>query len=272
VWGRTPFGAEIVAALGRWLDGHGIEDLYARFAFVDRRKRALAGVAAEVVQSYPVPGTSAERELRHLGSDFYELWFTAGDRSCRVEYDGKNSLTYAFFHWDGCELFRIQTVDVARLAAVLKRWLSDRAMPSAMGADFPWLSLGPLARYYEEGRPVEGEFITSWDPVERFYKQTNHPRLGDILALIAGIRQAGYDKTLRAGQSLWTLVVSRSRRHGLREDQPSIGFHFREFNRRDGGMDLHVKIGGVEEYSFPQIELTPAVDALLKRLEAEDID
>jgi hypothetical protein len=142
-------------------------------------------------------------------------------------------------------------------------------MPSAMGREFPWLHLSPVATYYEEGRPVEGEFIVSWEEVEQSYAGLDWPPRGPVLALVAAIRRAGYDRTLRAGRSLWDLVVSRSRRHGLRRGQPCIAFCFRPDG---GGMEVHVNLGGRERHSFPAIALTPQVEALLGRLAAEAID
>jgi hypothetical protein len=265
-WGRTPSKADVVAAVARWMAGDAVEGLHARFAFVDRQKRALSALASEAVQSHLELARSATHEVRHLGSDLNDLWFRAGDRSCRVCYYGDNAFPDAYFHWDGCEMFRFRADNTTRLGSVLKWWLCDRAMPSRMESDFPWLRLEPVARYYEEGRPVEGEFVASWDAIEQFYAPTNYPLATPVLALITAIRRAGYDKTLRAGQSLWTLMVSRSRRHGLRKGQPHIAF---EFHR--GGMDVSVNMRDREKHSFPGIEFTPQVDALLRRLVTEDI-
>jgi hypothetical protein len=164
-------------------------------------------------------------------------------------------------------MFRWRSGDAARLAPALRRWLCDRAVPSAMAAEFDWVRPGPVARFYEEGRPVEGEFVTSWDGIEGFYRGTDAPFLTSVLDLVRDIRRAGCDRTLRAGQSLWTLVVSRSRRHGLRDDQPYLAFQF-----RPGGMDVVGRVEGDERLSVPVIGLTPAVEAALRRLAARPID
>jgi hypothetical protein len=81
---------------------------------------------------------------------------------------------------------------------------------------------------------------------------------------------------------MWSLVLSRSRRHGLRNDQPCIAFTF-----HDDGMDI---IGGSvtnwkdaldemwqptdEEHraTFPTIALTPEIEDMLKRLAAKPIN
>src|SRR5436190_23924419 len=91
-----------------------------------------------------------------------------------------------------------------------------------------------IAPYYEMGRAVEGESIFSWKWIEPFFRETLRKRPGVQHAgdLIAQMRAAGFERTLRAGQSLASLTLSRSRRHGLREDQPNISFVF----RGDAGM------------------------------------
>jgi hypothetical protein len=224
-------------------------------------------MAAELVESHPELGQQVSSEIRHVGCDLFELWFNASDRSCRIYHYGRNQFPDAVFHWDGCELLRIRTGDTTRLAAMLEQWLCDQAMPSEMAADFPEAEVEPVARYYEEGRPVEGEFITSWDRIEHFYEELQFPCSGQVLSLIARIRQAGYDKTLRAGQSLWSLVVSRSRRHGLREDQPSITFTFTR-----NGMEVYSDVDRRERLFFSCLEFSPAVDDLLNSLATKDID
>ena len=65
------------------------------------------------------------------------------------------------------------------------------------------------------------------------------PKRPDILDLIAALRQIGYDRKLRAGQSLDAFVVSRSRKHGLRPEQPSVGFHIHEGKMRVHSRGLH---------------------------------
>ena len=85
----------------------------------------------------------------------------------------------------------------------------------------------PTSRFYEQGRGIEGEFIGSWCSVERFYQSVQaDPFALPVLNLISQLRAAGYERTLRAGTSLFSLVLSRSRRHGLRRGQAFIAFFF----------------------------------------------
>jgi hypothetical protein len=143
-------------------------------------------------------------------------------------------------------------------------------MPSDMRARFPWLTIGELADYYEAGNPVEGEFIKSWDGMEEFYDDARFPFADDVKAFLRALRSKGYDKTLRAGQSLWSLILSRSRRHGMRGQQPCVQFRFHA-----GGMDvvncLEDRRNGTRS-AYAKIECTPEIEALLSQLEAGPID
>jgi hypothetical protein len=258
--GRTQANAEVVDAVADWLGGCDVIHLYRRFVFVDRRKRALRALASEVVRLQPALTVG---EVRHDMSDLYRLWFTTADRACKVSFYGDNEFPDAVFHWDGCELFQFAVGEVAAFAAVLARWLSDRAMPSALRAEFPWLEIGPLADAYEAGRGTEGEFQESWDGIERHFSDGYGPG-PQVLSLIAAIRAAGYDRKLRAGQSMYTLIVSRSRRHGLRRGQPKVAFEFEQ-----GGMQVYV---GEQRLNLPRVEFDPRVEAILRDLAAQPID
>ena len=84
--------------------------------------------------------------------------------------------------------------------------------------------------------PLEREFIRSWDGIQEYYRRISpRDRLiftpwrtkGLVLRFIAALRRAGYDRKLRAGQSLYDFTLSRSRTHGLCERQPCVAFSFR---------------------------------------------
>jgi hypothetical protein len=156
-----------VAAIADWLDGRELSELYARYSFIDHEKRMLTRIREDVLAAAPALKHSARCELEHQVADIYYLRFTTGARSCQISFYGKNELPDAKFSWDECQLFEFQPDDSDPLAAVLRRWLCDDATPSAMRAEFPWLDIGELADYYEIGKPVEGEFVQSWDEIER---------------------------------------------------------------------------------------------------------
>jgi hypothetical protein len=82
------------------------------------------------------------------------------------------------------------------------------------------------------GPELEAAFLESWDQLVAFYEEDaadpRYPWIRPLLSLIAAMRAAG---RLRAGHSLHVMVLSRSRTHGLRVHQPSLGL-----NPRDNGL------------------------------------
>jgi hypothetical protein len=82
---------------------------------------------------------------------------------------------------------------------------------------------------------LEEAFSASWDYVVASYTEWGAagPESAShicrrLLELISELRDAGYDRTLRAGQSVSTFIVSRSRAHGMQQDQPSIALYPRD--------------------------------------------
>lgn len=264
--GRTPSQAETIDAVWRWLDDTQLDALYGQFGFVDWQKRELVRIRDFLLENIPDLSLAAPWELAYSGSALYHLWFRSETRSAQLYYYGKDEFPEALFHWDRCELFRFKGNDCPALGAVLKRWLCDNALPSTMRKEFPWLNIGELADYYENGNPVEGEFIQSWESIERFYDNEYFPLKDFVLSFIAELRRAGYDRKLRAGQSLWTLIVSRSRRQGLRAEQPYIQFQFRE-----GTMDVFSKSQEDERIPGISIALSDRVEKVLGRLVSQPI-
>jgi hypothetical protein len=83
--------------------------------------------------------------------------------------------------------------------------------------------------------PLQRDFIRSWDKVERFFevqdffsrrKPGRQGHLKYVKSVLHTLRRRGYDKTLRAGQALDNLVLSRSVKHGLRQGQRSLMIDF----------------------------------------------
>ncbi len=76
---------------------------------------------------------------------------------------------------------------------------------------------------------VEAAFVASWDRMVVFYEDwADKPWARPLLDLIDELREAGYDRTLRAGQSMSTFIVSRSRVHGMPQDQASVALSPRD--------------------------------------------
>lgn len=269
-YSRIPSSHNTIKAVADWLFGIDLAEMYCRYSFIDEKRRALEWIRDEAIAAEPeLQRTSVAELIRHAG-DICTLLFRGSGRSCKVSFYGKGKWPDAKFSWDECQLFQYQPKDTAQFAAVLKAWICDWLMPSAMRSEFPWLTIGELADYYEAGSPVEGEFIKSWDGMEEFYEDTRCPFSAEVKHFMCAMRDKGYDRTLRAGQSLWSLILSRSRRHGMRGDQPSVVFQFHE-----NGMivvdrlENHRK--GAKSQSL-QIALTPEIEALLERLESKPVD
>ena len=223
------------------------------------RETALTG--------FPKLGTASQNELTVTPSGVSHLWFRNDGRSAHIHFATRHESPQANFGWDDSELFRFNAADPAALGAVLAAWLADNAPPSKLRKDFPWLQIGPLADYYEKGNPVEGEFIESWNQMEEVYGGSRFPPRTLVLPFIADLRRAGYDRQLRAGQSIWSLIVSRSRRPRLRPEQPLVSFQFRE-----SSMEVYSSNEAEERIFEIPIGMSDTVERVLQRLVTRPID
>ncbi len=259
---RTTSRDQTIDVVADWLSGFDLPTLYEKYAFVDKARRTLLQLRDDVLAATPELGRRAQHELRYQMYSYHYLLFTSGDRACEISLRAHNELPDAEFLWDECPLFGFQPIETSQFAAVLKRWLCDRSPPSAIREAFPWIKIGELADYYETGRPIEGEFIQSWNSVEEYYAQDWCTYSDAVLGMIHTLREAGYDRVLRAGQSFTSFVLSRSRRHGLRIGQASVYFEFRE-----PVMDVHANFMGevlkAQPIGFSK-DLQRLVDALVE--------
>lgn len=263
---RTSSKANTVAAVKDWLNGDTLERLYERHPIVDREKRALTHMHSALLDDFADLQQPIHSELEHDFGDFYRLLFRAEDRHCTIGYDCRVGLYKAKFYWDDCSLFQYQSNDTKIFAKLLERWLADHALPSEMKVDFPWLEMRKLAEYYENGEAIVGEFLESWDFIEEFVKTTLSSNVQPVSQLIRAMREKGYDRKLRAGQSLFYVGLSRSRRHGLRGEQPCIWFHF-----NPPIMTVRAEFASVTLEEHP-LELTHKLEGLLEALIQFDID
>lgn len=235
--------------------------MHDRFAFVDASKRALQQIE-RFVMSNPVP-EGVVAQLENKVADLYSLSFGRGDRACRVVHSWEREGLEGHFDWDDCPLFSMKLDDPQAFRAVVNRWLVGQATPSELRMDFPWLQMDGVADAYEQGRPIEGESMASWDRIEEFFAQGFaflHPNTRPFLA---ELRAHGYDRTLRAGQSMTTFIVSRARRHGLHQGAPYVAFDFTQ-----AGLVIHDRLGDHQRSSLPEVKLTLKVTALLDQLTA----
>lgn len=120
---------------------------------------------------------------------------------------------------------------------------------------------------------IEQNFIESWYQMEKYYENIlRQPRWGAVvrplLDLIRVMRAKGYDKHLRAGQSMFTFIVSRSIKHGLRLDQACIAFG-PDFN---GSLHIECTFDGIRtEHHFDHIEWNDELRHFLDRLVREPL-
>ena len=120
---------------------------------------------------------------------------------------------------------------------------------------------------------IEDAFAQSWDWIEQFYRddllsEETWRWLGAMPNLISALRQRGYDRTLRAGQSLFILVLSRSREHGLRDNQPFVAIEL----QRDGSMKLTASVAGKETtVTRPTTAICTELLGMLERLRNETV-
>ena len=121
---------------------------------------------------------------------------------------------------------------------------------------------------------IEDAFVQSWDWIERFYRddllsQATWRWIGAMPTLISGLRERGYDRVLRAGQSLFVLILSRAREHGLRDTQPFVAIE----RLRDGSMKLTSRVAGRETtLTRPTTAICGELLGMLDRLRSEPVD
>jgi hypothetical protein len=120
---------------------------------------------------------------------------------------------------------------------------------------------------------LEDRFSASWDKIEQFYNELlSHEGwewVRPITGLIRDLRKCGYDRQLRAGQSVWIFALSRSKEHGLRPDQHSVAIH----PQTNGGMviEYHTPEGN-EAIEINHMKLCPELQYVLARLMEQEID
>lgn len=265
--GRTFNKLETIESIRNWLQNETLEELYSKFSFIDAKKRQLEKLRTDINNSNPNLSTISKNTVAIESFSSYSLWFKDDNRSCRIYYYGYEPNPRYIFKWDDCAILETSGSDIERLGTLVNKWIFDKAMPSALKKEFPELAFDKLAKYYEKGNGIEGEFILSWDDIENFYQELEHENKREILKLIKQMREYGFDKTLRAGQSLYTMIISRSRRHGLRDNQNSISCSFDYIKSR---MEVRTRQG--EKFEFSKIEYNDTIDKLLRAIELEEID
>jgi len=229
--GRTSNNKLALSAIKDWIAGKAVPELYTNYKFVDQFKRKLRDLHSALLSSNTafISCTSA---FEQSWGDSLDYTLANGDRAIQFYVDGyanppKNGFGFKFL-WDECTVFYAYNDEFETLKPLAFDWLIKTINPSEIKKIYPWIDLYTIATYYEKGEGVKGEFIESWDHVEQFYAEMEFYLRDKILDFIKSMRARGFDKSLRAGTSLYSLILSKSRRHGLRQDQPSIRFSFSE--------------------------------------------
>ena len=213
-----------------WIDQALVEEMYESFEFVDFDKRNLEKIAVRVLNLYPELGQEADSKLTQ---DEFSTWYYAikkDNRCCELIGFGVNESISFNFKVEEALLFESDR-NFEELITMVKHWLIDGWPPSKLEAVFANLDTGTLAKYYEEGRLVEGEFVVSWDEVERYYQQPsldNTPDKYKILDLIHKIRAKGYEVVFRASRIGYSLQLLRMRDHSYEEGHPFILINFKD--------------------------------------------
>jgi hypothetical protein len=265
--GRTFDKLRTKDAIKRWMQNKTLDELYAEFDFIDEQKRQLNKLRAEINKVSPQLASISQNEVAEERFSSYSLWFGNDNRKCRIYYYGYEPYPRYVFYWDDSIIFEISGSGIKKTGSLITKWVIDKAMPSSLKDEFPEIDFGKLAEYYEQGKGVEGEYMLSWDNIEAFYRETDLDQKSAILLLIADMREKGFDRTLRAGQSLFTFIVSRSRRHGLRPDQASVSFSFKFIKT---AMEVQTPKG--EKIGFERIEYNDRIERILRAIEDENID
>jgi hypothetical protein len=159
-----------------------------------------------------------------LFADNFVLVCTDGDRNCTISI--QEAYYRCILKWDDCPVGETSNVDENRLGALLVAWIVEKTNPSTLQTQYPEINFNhTLTSYYELGEGIKGEFINSWNEIEAYYNEFIDEK-EDALRLIKEMRSLGLDEKLRAGQSLWFFILSRTRRYGLGLHTPYVQINF----------------------------------------------
>lgn len=265
-WGRTHKIEEVLTSSATWFSNKGVDFLYQQYEFVDWDKRRVNFIENEFLKYEPKLRNVTTKKDYWSDSCDYTMMYK--DRSCRLSGYGKNEPVSFNFQWDKCRLFEVQQNDLALLAEVMRKWLIDEIQPSSLGSQFDWIKISDLARYYEKGEGIKGEFIESWNSIEKFYNNFDDHFKTKILVidLIKELRQKGFDERLRAGQSLYHFILSRSRRHGLISGQIFLKLVFNTEKN-----EMFVRDSAGKQILSGEIKFSTKLEAVLNNISKEEI-
>lgn len=123
----------------------------------------------------------------------------------------------------------------------------------------------------DDVQQIEQDFKESWEGIEEFYMMLldkGWEKASSLRNIVQTLRENGYDKNFRAGTSMATFILSRSRRHGLRARQASLSFE----TTRYGLKVTYNKFPHSTIMQCRTIAYREEFDELLERLLQEPID
>lgn len=270
-WGRTFDIRETIQSASDWTDNKGVDFLHKKYEFVDWYKRKIQNIEEQLTASESELLSTEKVLSSPWGSGLYDYQIANRDRSCELSGYGKNEPISFVFKWDDCKLFEVKQNDLTLLAGVIKKWLIDEIEPSTLENQYDWVEVGDLAKHYEQGEGIKGEFIESWNSIERFYGELSdeyHPFKADALKLLQEMRSVGLDEELRAGQSLFFFILSRSRRHGLEENRPYLHITFLGENK----MKVNSRLKNEAETSEVEVKYEGLIKSKVRELLKEKIE
>lgn len=264
-WGRTFDIEETILSSADWIHNKDLDFLYEQYEFIDWQKRRIQEIEKQLIKNASELALTENILEASWGSDLYDYCMNHNNRSCKLSGFGKTEPVSFTFYWEDCRLFELKQNDLSLLAEVVKKWLIDDIQPSVLEHQYDWIIVGDLAKYYEKGEGIKGEYIESWNSIEQFYgrfSKENRPFIMDALRLIEEMKSKGLHTELRAGQSLFSFILSRSRRHGLQENHPFIQIHFlgdnwmkveSSLDNNEETEEMEVKFGGFLEQKITQL-------------------
>lgn len=209
-----------------WLSGGSKEEVYSGYSFIDARKKKLIEVLDAIHTHCPTLREAVDeatvKEIRFQDHILVEL----NDRSCEAFFYGYEEHPRFSFMWDQTEIFEQSTGDNATISKLIQDWVANALMPSALRLIYQDIDFGKLGEYYEQGKGIEGEFILSWKYIESLYQELDYEVSAKMLVLVRQLQEMGYASKFRAGTSMYSLMLSRSRRHGLRSGQGFVLLKF----------------------------------------------
>lgn len=265
--GRTVDDKLALNAIKDWIDGKSLPELYKTYTFVDQFKRKLEYINSIFLNSNPAFVDCIPNFTQSWG-DSFEYILKNKDKSIQYYVDGYSNppkTEFGFkFLWDDCAVFYAYNTNLYPFTPLVYDWLINNLKPTELKEKYSWIEIYSIAQYYERGEGFIGEFIESWDRVEKFYSELEFHLKDDVLNFIRAIRGYEFDKSLRAGTSLYSLILSKSRRFGLRQDQKRISFSF-------GDEGIYVNSDVHKQVLFKGIKLSDEILELIKTLNTEEI-